>query len=410
MSRQLYFGEIAGIYYEFMQERVPKQLDLINEWLPGLLIIENKEDGHSEPQYKDLEYKIYADKDDKGFYGGGSSGRVTQIVGRLIGSARSNQEKGRKDAELIRKHIARLLVNDFNCIESLKLNAEGKLSVIEEDKIDDFNDLLINTVFESAEHRSVMSDYDKDNEPFPFDDFIFDDLIYDAAYQLSLGTKEGLANGYLWLLLGSFLRNEVGSLLKMYHSGFIAINRQPSEKGTLLDKLNFMFNPNEYEATYSGSDFDKKYPGTTWKCDNCGEILDYQDGFDDHYEFWQCRRCGHLNRIAIDQIYDNEETYLNGGDPVDSDQFYEALAERNMQEEITDDTTYKQAIDIIESRPYKQAVMYTPYGNGYLVIAETIEAGDSQYYLYYVDDKGNATLKDASDIEDYHELEFYDLI
>ena len=278
------------------------------------------------------------------------------------------------------------------------------------DKIDDFNDLLINTVFESAEHRSVMSDYDKDNEPFPFDDFIFDDLIYDAAYQLSLGTKEGLANGYLWLLLGSFLRNEVGSLLKMYHSGFIAINRQPSEKGTLLDKLNFMFNPNEYEATYSGSDFDKKYPGTTWKCDNCGEILDYQDGFDDHYEFWQCRRCGHLNRIAIDQIYDNEETYLNGGDPVDSDQFYEALAERNMQEEITDDATYKQAIDIIESRPYKQAVMYTPYGNGYLVIAETIEAGDSQYYLYFVDNKGNATLKDASDIEDYHELEFYDLI
>ena len=63
-----------------------------------------------------MEYKICAYKDEKGFYAGGSSGRVTQIIGRLIGTAKSNQEKGRKDAELIRKHISNELVKDFDLI------------------------------------------------------------------------------------------------------------------------------------------------------------------------------------------------------------------------------------------------------------------------------------------------------
>lgn len=327
----LSFGNITNLYYSFIHSKTPKQLDKLAEWFPGLLVVERNSNHLDEPEYVDHEYRIYADKDKNGsFYSGGTSNRVTQIVGRLIGTARSNQEKGRKDAELIKKHIARQLITDWEHIESLQNNVYDHILKIEESRLLDFRGLLINTVFDLAEKRSLMSEEEKDNEPFPFLDHVFDDLIYNAAYQLHLYTEEGMVKAYLWLLLGGFLRNEVSVLTNMFHSGFIAINRKPSETGSLLDKLNYMFDPDEYCATYEGDDLDKRFPGITWLCDNsdCEAILDYQPGFDDHLEYWQCRECGHINKIEINQIYENEEDYREGNDPVDPDNFNRALEEQ----------------------------------------------------------------------------------
>lgn len=331
----LSFGNTVELYYAFINVKTPRQLDLIEEWLPGFLV-EVLDDEKAEPEYIDHQYRLLVHRVNGSIYAGGSSGRVSQIVGRLYGTARSNLEKERKTAELIRKHIARRLITDFDSLESLQNNIIEKLSVIEEDRLEEFHGLLINTVIDLAIARSEMSDDEKDSEPFPFEDHIFDALIYNTAYQLNLFTEQGLANAYLWLLLGGFLRNEVSLLINMYHSGFVAINRKPSERNDLIDKLNYMFNPDEYCSTYEGDDLYKRFPGITWKCDNpeCEAILDYQPGFDDHLHEWQCRECGHINRIEIDSIYQNEEDYLEGRDSVDSDDFEAALAER--QDELTE--------------------------------------------------------------------------
>ena len=121
-KQTLCFGDVTELYYSYKNLKKPRQLDLIDQWLPGILIFPRANSKHEEPEYIDKEYIIVADRDDKGsFYSGGTSNRVTQIVGRLVGTARSNKEKGRKDAELIRKHIASLLVTDFRYMEKHQL-------------------------------------------------------------------------------------------------------------------------------------------------------------------------------------------------------------------------------------------------------------------------------------------------
>ncbi len=115
MEKTLYFGKASELFYSFLNVKTPKQLDQIDIWFPGILIFSRANSKHDEPEYIDRKYYILADLEKDGsFYSGGTSNRVTQIVGRLIGTAKSNQEKGRKDAELIRKHIANVLVTDFS--------------------------------------------------------------------------------------------------------------------------------------------------------------------------------------------------------------------------------------------------------------------------------------------------------
>lgn len=331
-KKQLYLGNVVDIYYSFIDAKTPKQLDQIAEWFPNFLIVERNNKKTNEPEYIDNEYKIYADKDNNGsFYSGGNSNRVTQIVGRLIGTAKSNQEKGRKDAELIRKYIAKKLVTDFDYIERLINNTYELLKRISEDSIKEFHELIFNYMIDLVDTRCEMSNEEKIDEAFPFDDYIFDDLIYNVAYQLHLFSYDGLVNAYLWLLLGGLLRNQVGSLTRMYHSGFVAVNRQLSEYGTLYDKINFLFNPDKYYSTYSGDDVDSKYPGITWKCDKCGAVLNKQEGFDENLSIWDCKDCRHINKIDISVVYENEEDYLNGIS-VDPKKFYEAIQDR--KEEI----------------------------------------------------------------------------
>lgn len=328
-SINLYFGSIADLYYSFNKFKVPSQMDRIAEWLPGLLIAERKRTEKEEPEYIDREYKIYADKDEKGFYGGGSSTRVTQILGRLIGTARSNQEKGRKDAELIRKHLANELITDFSIIEQLQANVADMIDKIDEDSLGAFHHLLFDYMWDLIESRNNMSQEDRNNEPFSFDDYVYNDLIYNIAYQLHLYSYDGLINAYLWLLLGGFLRNQVGSLLKMYHSGFTAINRQLSEFGSLEERVYYLFNKDEYYSVYNGIDTDKKYPDTTWICDNpkCKAVLNTQEGFDENLDEWRCTDCGTINKIDHSVIYENEEDYLNN-QPIDRTDYKRAVQTR----------------------------------------------------------------------------------
>ena len=312
-NKLLYFGNVVDIYYSFANLKTPSQLDQIDDWFPGVLVFPRANPKHEEPEYIDKEYIIAADRDDDlSFYSGGTSNRVTQIVGRLIGKAKSNQEKGRKSAELIRKHIANLLVTDFRYIEKLQNNTKEMLDKIPDEKIQDFHYEIFDNMCDLVDSRNAMSEEEKIDEPFPFDDYIFDDLIYNVAYQLHLFSYEGLINAYLWLLLGGFLRNQIGSLTKMYHSGFVAINRQLSELETLSDKINYLFNPEEYYCVYNGNDVDDRYPDTAWKCDKCGAILNQQEGFDENLPEWKCRDCGHVNKIDLSEVYDNEEDYLSG--------------------------------------------------------------------------------------------------
>lgn len=408
-EKTLYFGFITELYYSFMDLKKPSQLDQINEWFPSFLIEVIDDDKKEEPEYIDTEYKINVRKFNDSIYAGGSSNRVTQIAGRLIGTARSNAEKERKTAELIRKHIARRLIREYDLIELLQKNVYDHLSLIPEEKEEEFFGILINLIFELTEARRNMSEYEKDSEPFPFEDYVFEELIYNVAYQLHLYTFEGMVNAYMWLLLGGFLRNEVGTVLKMYHSGFVAINRQLSEKDTLEDKLNYFFDTDSYEATYTGDDLNKRFPGITWICDNpeCEEILDYQDGFDDHLEYWQCRSCGHINKIDIQDVYENTEAYLNGEDPIDPKDFEAALNERKKQLDIKEKISLKDAIDIVERRSYKKVKMYVPYNDGYLLVVETDTTyGKIEDYLYFVDEKGNASLINPESVERYNDLEF----
>ena len=57
---------------------------------------------------------------------------------------------------------------------------------------------------------------------------------------------------------------------------------------------------------------EKRFPGVSWQCDKCGDILDSQPGFDDHMPVWQCRKCGYLNKIDFSTINSNTEDYING--------------------------------------------------------------------------------------------------
>lgn len=41
------FGKIAQLYYEIANQKVPCQMDLLDEWFPGLMIITDSSDGNT---------------------------------------------------------------------------------------------------------------------------------------------------------------------------------------------------------------------------------------------------------------------------------------------------------------------------------------------------------------------------
>lgn len=49
-----------------------------------------------------------------------------------------------------------------------------------------------------------------------------------------------------------------------------------------------------------------------WHCDNCGALLDNQDGFDPYCGTWECENCGHENDISQDNIIQDLPTSVGG--------------------------------------------------------------------------------------------------
>lgn len=41
------FGKIAQLYYEIANQKVPCQMDLLDEWFPGLMILTDSSDGNT---------------------------------------------------------------------------------------------------------------------------------------------------------------------------------------------------------------------------------------------------------------------------------------------------------------------------------------------------------------------------
>lgn len=331
---ELRFGSIACIYYGIGGKKFPKQLDLLEEWFPGLIVsVDPSDEVTKKPaDYADREYRIHAVRYHGHLYSGGST-RVSQICGRLTGTASGNQEKERKTAELVQKHVAECFIRDMELTPALKENTQKHFAELSEEQLQGMAETIFALLYQLAEDRQHTEEYDRKTEPFAMDDETFDSVIYNAAYQLSLSSFAGLCNAYLWLLVGGILRNEAGRVLRLYDSSFIAIRRQSGEDGELVNKLNCLFYPDSYEYTYSGDDLENRFPGVEWYCDGCGAHLNEQDGFDDHLPSWKCTACGYENRLEASEIYENDEDWQNRIRPVNWEKFQAALEERKREQQ-----------------------------------------------------------------------------
>ncbi len=327
----LRFGSIAAIYNDIKGEKSPNQMELLERFFPGLVIKIEESDGKTKTpaKYEDQDCMIHAVRY-KGKLYAGDSKRVSQILGRLIGLAKGNQEKERKSAELIQKHVAKCFSEDMELTPNLQANMQDLLAAFSFEQKKELWQSLMELLILLSEQRRRLGE-EKREELFAMDDEVFDGILYNAAYQLKLESDKGLCNAYLWFLTGGLLRNESGRVLRMYDSSFIAIYRQMSETNELEDKLNFIFHPEEYGAFYAGDDLEKQFPGIEWYCDGCNAYLNDQEGFDDYLPEWICSNCGYSNRLEIEEIYETREDARNGTGKIDPDKFYEALEIRRME-------------------------------------------------------------------------------
>ncbi|MBR2811796.1 MAG: hypothetical protein IKD69_10480 [Solobacterium sp.] len=332
ITPSLRLGYVTDLFYKATGRKPPRQLDLLNDWFPGLIVAVEESDGRTKtaPEYKDTERMIHAVKYHDHLYGAEST-RVTHIVGKLVGTSRSNLEKERKAAELIQMNIARRLVNEMDPILDLNTHVEQILDGLSEEETDQFHYMLYMFVLMTADEYYKTDPYDRDNELFPFDEEVFDQVMYNAMYQLSIYDFDGLVHGFLWLLLGSLLRNACGRVNRMFDSSFLPMYPEKSEDGGLRGRLTYLLASKEFDAYYAGDDLDKRFPGIEWFCDGCGAHLNEQAGFDDHLPAWQCRRCGYINPISFEEIYDSEEDRKNGIHRQTREQFDKAIEERKKE-------------------------------------------------------------------------------
>ena len=47
---------------------------------------------------------------------------------------------------------------------------------------------------------------------------------------------------------------------------------------------------------------EERFPNVEWFCDNCGDNLNCQPGFNDHKYIWKCTACGFKNSISRTNI------------------------------------------------------------------------------------------------------------
>ncbi len=320
-----YIGRL--LFDRVLGQTTPRQIDLLDLFFPRLLIEEVTPPGkQTESQRQDASFDDLCDiiraMKIKGKFHVGKSNRVTQIVGRLIGTAKSNLEKERKTASLIQENLAGRLVNQPNLTIHLVNNTELLLSQLTDEQwvlyIDSFAD-YINTLMKA---RAQMTDLDKNWQLFPINDEVFDELMGNVVAQWNLFTLRGFSKALTWLLLGALLRNQIVRLLYYYDTDFSLLRE-------VIDPD--MLEAGDYEDYYGGDDLDRRFPGIEWYCDRCGDYLNSQEGFDDHVRIWTCSKCGYKNPITIDHIYETKEDYLSGQSPVNPDKFFQALKERGLE-------------------------------------------------------------------------------
>lgn len=306
---ELRVGYVTKLYDEVRKLPSKKQLDLLEEWFPSLIIheIDNPKQEKKEPEYDDLNRIIHAYKYRDSFYSSGSA-RVTQIVGRLIGTSNSNQEKERKTTELIQKQISHFLVEDMEYIADYLGMLQEKMDALSEKEYENFYHVLFGFALQCALHQYEKDSYDRESELYAFDEETFDQIIYNVVFQLIHNAESGITNAYAWLLFGSLLRNQCGRLTRTYDSYWQPIYKSSGETMDLFDRLDYLLQPEVYEHYYVGEK-ENRFPDIAWYCDHCGDYLNLQDGFDDRLKAWQCRKCGCINSLSWDEVYESEEDY-----------------------------------------------------------------------------------------------------
>ena len=415
----LRFGNICSLYYRDIlgMKSVPKQIDLLDGFFPGLAVWEMNPDGilvlrddhaisdscaymesllpeqierpasqehmdlyealmekskenHSwwiantaefrtnemlPALYDDRRRAILAMRQDNGKFllnlPGASvsqqSRRVTQLLGRLTGTAKGSPEKERAAAYAMQKRMASDLCHNQEAILFYRDHIAQLIYDLEEDQPDRFCELVPDYMNGVIDRRERQTAAEREDESFPIDDDIFAETMHNITYQWLLeGNRrqgdpdvqetddlETTANSFTWLLLLSLLRNECGRLNRVYLSTFQprssyrpaahVVEYTETDDPDLIGKV---------EDIYTGNDLERRFPGIEWYCDRCGEYLNIQPGFDDHLHEWRCKKCGFVNRISLDDIYDTDAERQNGQAPTDREAFTKALNERTNEQ------------------------------------------------------------------------------
>ena len=330
ICRELRFGSVGGMLFTAMGIRGAKQLDLLDLIFPGLFVEEiPAEEGIREAEFDDVNRVIRACRVHDSLYVG-SGRRVSQILGRLAGTAKGNIEKERKTAELLQKKAAEIICTDDEYAYMLKEHIRSLLYGLEDEEQEAFVILCEALLNELCGREAEECDPDI---LFPLDPEVFEGIVYHAVKQFRRDSGEGMVNCWLWLLLGSLLRNESGRILRLYDSSFVKVNRVPGEDNTFAGHMDFLLHPEEYESVYYGDELDRKYPGIEFYCDRCGEHLNEQEGFDDHKSPWKCTACGFENEISEHVIYNSQEDRRMGNSPVDGEDIMRAIRRRREEQE-----------------------------------------------------------------------------
>lgn len=323
-NRDLRIGIIGQLYFdEVLNQSVPRQLQLLDDFFPGLIVEEIlpvQKKKKISAVYQDADRKILAARYKTGYYTG-SSTRVIQILGRLIGTAKGSVEKERRTAGMIQDRIAGELATSPEKMAALRDTWACRFDEMDADCFDRFIDIFTDYINGCTARFDSMSDDEREQELFPLRREVFLDLMFAVISEWNQGFADSYANAFTWLLMGALLRNEVSRLIFVYNTDF-----EPRREHCIHEGL---------EAFYEGDDMDRRFPGIEWYCDRCGAHLNGQTGFNDFGHVWKCTACGFRNVIEVEEIYDSEEDYREGR-PTDKGMLFRALRERARQLEAAE--------------------------------------------------------------------------